>query len=123
MSGGDEKRRTPRVQPYVVPCRVELPNGRVLAGYVTDLSSRGAQISCEGPPPAVSLRVTLEIRLRRGDAWPRLAAEVKWTRPPARPDAPPTCGVTFTDLSAPGQALVEAALADFRRRASELGSQ
>ncbi len=117
---GAEKRRVPRVQPYVVPCRVELPNGRVLAGYVTDISPRGAQVSCQGPPPASGIRVTLEVRLRRGPVWPRLPAEVKWTRPPVAPDNNPTCGLTFLDLDAPDQKLLENALEDFFRRAALL---
>jgi hypothetical protein len=115
-----EKRRTPRVQPYVVPCRLELPNGRILAGYVLDISPRGAQVSCEGAPPATGIHVTLEIRLRRGPAWPRLPAEVKWTRPPASPEGNPTCGLTFVDLGAPDQKLLEDALEDFFRRAAQL---
>lgn len=116
-----EKRRTPRVQPYVVPCRMELPNGRLLAGYVTDLSPIGAQVSCDGPPPAVGIQVALEVRLRQGPAWPRLKAEVKWTHPPGRESANPTCGLTFVQVEAPDQALLEGALEDFQRRAAQLG--
>jgi hypothetical protein len=117
---GAEKRRTPRVQPYVVPCRLELPNGRVLAGYVTDISPRGTQVSCQGPPPAAGIQVTLELRLRRAQAWPRLQAEVKWTRPPAAPEGMPTCGLTFLDLQAPERELLEDAISDFVRRAAQL---
>lgn len=116
-----EKRRTPRVQPYVVPCRMELPNGRRLSGYVTDLSPLGAQVSCDGPPPAAGIEVSFEVRLRRGPAWPRLKAEVKWTRPPAETGATPTCGLTFVRLAPAEQALLEGALEDFRRRADQLG--
>lgn len=116
-----EKRRTPRVQPYVVPCRMELPNGRLLTGYVTDLSPVGAQVSCDGPPPATGIQVALEVRLRRGPAWPRLQAEIKWTRPPAADGASPTCGLTFVHVDDAQRALLEEALEDFRRRAAQLG--
>lgn len=116
-----EKRRAPRVQPYVVPCRMELPNGRRLSGYVTDLSPIGARVSCDGPPPAVGIQVALEVRLRRGPAWPLLKAEVKWTHPPGRASADPTCGLTFVEVAAADQALLEGALEDFRRRAAQLG--
>jgi hypothetical protein len=121
VSQQPEKRRTPRVQPYVVPCRMELPNGRRLSGYVTDLSPLGAQVSCDGPPPAAGIRVALEVRLRRGTAWPVLKAEVKWTRPPARAGADPTCGLTFVEVAAADRALLEGALEDFRRRVAQLG--
>ena len=116
-----EKRRTPRVQPYVVPCRMELPNGRLLSGYVTDLSPIGAQVSCDGPPPAVGIQVAFEVRLRRGPAWPRLQAEVKWTQPPSRENASPTCGLTFVQVDPADQALLEGALQDFQRHAAQLG--
>lgn len=115
-----EKRRTPRVRPYVVPCRMTLPNGRLLSGYVTDLSPLGAQVSCDGPPPAVGIRVMLEVQPRRGPSWPNLSAEIKWTRPPARANDAPVCGLTFVEVEAAGQTLIEAALEEFRRRAALL---
>ena len=43
-----DKRRTPRIQPFVAPCRIlEDPGPRPLAGYLTDLSTRGAQVSTQ----------------------------------------------------------------------------
>lgn len=115
-----EKRRAPRVHPYVVPCHMQLPNGRLLAGYVTDLSVLGAQVHCDGPPPAVGIRVAIEVRPRRGPAWPHLQAEVKWTRPPAREGDTPVCGLTFVDLDASARARIEETIEDFRRRAAQL---
>ncbi len=118
-----DQRRTPRVQPYVVPCRLTLADGRHIGGHVTDLSSRGAQLAADGEPPGEGSRMSIEIHLRRSALWPRATAEVKWIRPAAQVDAPFTCGVTFVDVAPEAQALIEAALDEFRRRAALLSAR
>jgi hypothetical protein len=118
-----EKRRTPRIQPYVVPCRLTLADGRQVGGHVTDLSSQGAQVAADGDPPEAGSQLLIEIRLRRSALWPRAHAEVKWLRPADQAGAPFTCGLTFVDLAPEAQALIEAALDEFRKRAALLSAR
>ena len=53
MAGSDakDKRQTIRIQPFVTPCKVIDGETRYV-GYLTDLSTRGARVSCDSPLPA-----------------------------------------------------------------------
>jgi hypothetical protein len=53
-----EKRKAPRMQPYIVPCLL-LEGERGRAGYLTDLSSRGGRAACEGEAPPAGASVVL----------------------------------------------------------------
>ena len=117
-----DKRQTPRIQPFVVPCRLlEEPGPRVVAGYLTDLSPRGAQVSTQGLPPAPEASVVLEVRLRSQPAATRLPARVKWVRAAEHGDWH-AFGLTFEALSAAEQHVLESVVEDFRRRAAQLSS-
>ena len=114
----EEKRRTPRIQPFVAPCQIVDGAART-PGYVTELSLEGARVSCDADPPAPGASVVLEVRLPRQPARSRLAGRVKWARAAeGRPGH--VFGVTFEGLAADEQANVAAVLADFRRLAAEL---
>jgi hypothetical protein len=118
----EDKRRTPRIQPFVAPCRVlEEPGPRPLSGYLTDLSPRGAQVSTQGLPPAPEASVVLEVRLGADPAPTRLSARVKWVRAAEHGDWH-AFGLTFEAVDAAGQRVLEAVVEDFRRRAAQLSS-
>jgi hypothetical protein len=114
----EEKRRTPRIQPFVAPCHVVFPAGR-RAAYLTDLSAEGAQLVCDAEPPALEDWVTIEVRLPRQDERSSLPGRVKWVQP-AEGRKGHAFGITFEGLSAEGRAAVTAVLGEFRRLAAEL---
>jgi hypothetical protein len=102
----------------VAPCRV-LDGARRVTGYLADLGYRGARVHCQAAPPAVGAAVILEVRLRRAAGRSRLLGEVKWVR--ARGQAGGHLfGLTFQELTAEQQRVVESVVEDFRRRADEL---
>jgi hypothetical protein len=112
-----EKRQVPRVQPYVAPCRILGP-AQKRQGYVTDLSTRGAQVAVAADPPEVGDRVTLEIRLGGRVASLRLEAAVIWHRPVNPPGF--AFGLTFEQLSEHQYETLDSVLAEVRRRAETL---
>lgn len=115
----DEKRRTPRIQPYVAPCRV-LDRTRRVAGYVMDLSPRGARVSVEGDPPAAGSTVIIEVRFARTSPHSLLPGQVRWIRGPEGPKPMHTFGMTFEGLTAEQSQVLNAVVEEFRRRADEL---
>jgi PilZ domain-containing protein len=117
---GEDKRRTPRIQPFVAPCRVlEEPGPRGLTGYLTDLSPRGAQVATQGLPPVPEVAVVLEVRLGADAAATRLPARVKWVRAAEHGDWH-AFGLVFEAVSPEEQRLLDAVVDDFRRRAAQL---
>jgi Tfp pilus assembly protein PilZ len=114
----EEKRRTPRIRPFVAPCHVAAGARRV-AAYLTDLSVDGAQVTCDGDPPALQEWVTVEVRLPRQAERSHLPGRVKWVQP-AESRKGHTFGITFEGMSAEGRAAVATVLAEFRRLAAEL---
>ena len=118
MKGTEEKRRTPRVQPFVARCRVDTGSRRLTA-YLTDLSLEGARIACDAEPPAQEEWVTIEVRLPRQSERSRLRGRVKWVQP-AENRKGHAFGITFEDVTAGGRTAVARVLAEFRRLAAEL---
>jgi hypothetical protein len=114
----DEKRRTPRIQPFVAPCHVATGTRRISA-YLTDLSFDGARLACDAEPPALEDWVTVEVRLPRQLERSSLPGRVKWVQP-AEGRKGHAFGITFEGLSASGQATVGSVLAEFRRLAAKL---
>ena len=114
----EEKRRTPRIQPFVAPCHVAA-GARRMAAYLTDLSLEGARIACEAEPPALEEWVTIEVRLPRQAERSSLPGRVKWVQP-AENRKGHAFGITFEGMSAEGQGAVATVLAEFRRLAAEL---
>src|SRR5688500_131696 len=114
----EEKRLTPRVQPFVAPCHVAT-GARRLRAYLTDLSLEGARVACDAAPPALAERVTVEVRLPRQAARSRLRGKVKWVQPAENRNGH-AFGITFEGMTPEGQAALAAVLAEFRRLAAEL---
>lgn len=116
MANPAEKRKTPRIRPWVAPC-VVVEGARRLPAYFTDLSVRGARLTTEEPPPAAHARVVIEARLGRALAPSRLPGQVKWVK---AVDKGHEFGVTFVGITSELQRSLEAVLADFRRLADAL---
>ena len=114
----DEKRRTPRIRPFVAPCQVAAGTRRISA-YLTDLSLEGARVACDAEPPAPGDWVTVEVRLPRQLERSSLPGRVKWVQP-AESRQGHAFGITFEGMSASGQATLGSVLAEFRRLAAEL---
>ena len=112
------KRRAPRIQPFVAPCRV-LDGPRQFAGYLTDLSIGGAQVSVGVRPPEPGTSVVLQVRLGGRFSATRLPSEVRWARLQEAENTY-SFGVAFKDLTPAEQETLEAALKEFRKRAAEL---
>ena len=111
-----EKRVTPRIQPYVAPCRV-LSGERRIPGYLADLSVRGARVACDTVAPEVGAAVVLEVRFGRQVRHSRLAAEVKWAKPS---ETGHVFGLTFTSVTPQEQLILESVVDEFRRRAAQI---
>lgn len=113
-----EKRRGERIQPFLAPCRV-IHGSRRFAGHLVELSLEGGRVACKAAPPPAEASVVLEVRFGKNPGRTRLPAHVRWSR--LQPDAQDghVFGVTFAAGEAGAQA-VEAALAEFRRRAATL---
>ena len=122
MAMPEDKRQTPRIQPFVAPCRVlQEPGPRPLPGYLTDLSPRGAQVSTQGLPPPPEALVVLEVRFGSDPAATQLPARVKWVRGAEHGDWH-AFGLTFDAISAAEQRMLESVVEEFRRRAAQLSS-
>lgn len=115
-----EKRTTPRIQPYILPCLlIEDQGDRRLDGYLTDLSSRGGRVACDGPAPVAGAAVALEFRIGRTTEPSRIRAAVKWVRPAAR--GLRTVGLRFERVAAAERRALEALVEEFRQRVAEIG--
>jgi len=111
-----EKRKTPRIRPWVAPC-VVVDGARRLPAYFTDLSVRGARLSTEEPPPAAHARRVVEARLGSALSPSRLPGQVKWVRPAEKRHE---AGITFVGITTELQRSLEGVIADFRRLADTL---
>ena len=116
MAGPSEKRKTPRIRPWVAPC-VVVDGARRLPAYFTDLSVRGARLSTDETPPAAHARVVVEARLGRAVAPSRLPGQVKWVKAAEKGHE---FGITFVGITSELQRSLEGVVADFRRLADTL---
>jgi len=116
VAGPSEKRKTPRIRPWVAPC-VVVDGARRLPAYFTDLSVRGARLSTDEPPPAAHARVVVEARLGRAVAPSRLPGQVKWVKAAGKGHE---FGITFVGITSELQRSLEGVVADFRRLADTL---
>ncbi len=112
-----EKRRTPRIQPFVAPCRYVVGEQRV-PGFLTDLSRAGGRVQTEASPPAVGTRVTLEARLGHQALPVRLAATVRWVG--SSPRGGNVFGVSFDGIGPEEQRVLDGVVAEFERRAASI---
>ncbi len=110
-----DKRRTPRLSPFVVPCRV-VDGESTRPGFITELSLLGARITCdECPPPGAS--VVVEAKLGRRAVRSRLPAQVVWTGAGARG---PAFGVSFHALPEPERTTLAESVQAFQQLAQRL---
>jgi hypothetical protein len=114
-----EKRQTPRIQPYVAPCRV-LDQARRVSGYVMDLSPTGSRITVESEPPAPGANIVIEVRFARTSPHSLLPGQVRWVKGPDGPTSTYTFGMTFEGLTPEQHQVLSSVLEEFRRRAEEL---
>ena len=112
-----EQRKMPRIQPFVVPCRIVIGVHR-LAGYITDLSLGGGRVHADGEAPNKGTLVTLEVRIGKRVAHSRVPASVKWAKASARGGH--DFGLVFDDLGGEEQKLLQSVVDDFHRRAAQL---
>jgi c-di-GMP-binding flagellar brake protein YcgR len=115
-----EKRTTPRIQPYIVPCLlIDAAEERPLPGYLTDLSTRGARVACEGQAPEPGDALTLEFRIGRQVDSSRFKAVVKWVRRAA--PGTRSVGLRFERVAAAEREALQALVEEFRQRVAEIG--
>jgi hypothetical protein len=115
----EEKRRSPRIQPYVAPCKV-LDRARRVSGYVMDLSPTGARIMVENEPPAPGATIVIEVRFARESPHSILPGQVRWVKGPEGPKPTFTFGMTFEGLTGEQGLVLGRVVEEFRRRAEEL---
>ena len=116
-----EKRTTPRIHPYIVPCLlIDEAGERRLAGYLTDLSSRGGRVACEGEAPLPGAAIALEFRIGRQVESSRIRAAVKWVKRASR-GGMRSVGLRFEKVAAVERKALEALVAEFRQRVAEIG--
>jgi hypothetical protein len=113
-----EKRQTPRITPFVAPCHV-VDGDKRYAGYVTDLSLKGARISCESGPPAANSWVAIEVRLGRSPTRSRFRGQVRWVGLGSG-RSNHHFGLSFEGVDEEGQRALASVLDEFRRRADQL---
>ena len=113
----EEKRRTPRIQPFVAPCRYVVGEQRV-PGFLTDISRAGGRVQTDAAPPAVGARVTVEARLGHKALPVRLAATVRWAG--SSPRGGNVFGVSFDGIGPDEQAILDGVVAEFERRAASI---
>lgn len=116
-SRAKEKRRTPRIHPYVVPCQI-VQRTRRRAAYLTDLGLRGARVALAGDPPAPGSSLVLELRIGRQVPRSRLRAVVKWVR--AGDGGRHLFGLTFKGVSRGEQRALQAVVEEFQRHAAQI---
>jgi PilZ domain len=115
-----EKRTTPRMEPYIVPCLlIDEAREHPLAGYLTDLSSRGGRVACQGEAPEAGAAVALEFRIGRQVAPSRIRAAVKWVRGASR--GMRAVGLRFERVAAAERKALEALVDEFRQHVAEIG--
>jgi hypothetical protein len=117
MNSHQEKRRAPRIQPFVVPCRY-IQGDRRWSGFFVTFSVAGGCIHTEEEPPSEGAALTIEVRLGRRATRLRFPAEVRWTRKAARGGF--LFGMSFEGLDSSTQRVLDEVVEEFRRRAASI---
>jgi hypothetical protein len=112
-----EKRASPRIQPYIVPCQIVRGKTR-LPGYLVELSAEGGRLTCEEAAPRVGSSVGLEFRIGRQVEQSKLRAVVRWIR--KGPGESRSLGFRFARVGASARQALEEVVDDFRRKAEAL---
>lgn len=119
VAQGREKRRTLRLQPFVTPCKIVEGDDR-LGGYLTDLSTEGARVSCNRALAAGAQHVVIEVRFSGRPAASLLPARIQWMQAGGHPGEAVVFGVIFDGLAAAEQLALESVVEEFQRRAALL---
>ncbi|RPH37515.1 MAG: PilZ domain-containing protein, partial [Planctomycetota bacterium] len=77
MTPPEEKRREPRIQPFVAPCRYSCGDLQS-SGFLTDISTSGGRVHTEAEPPAVGASVEVRARLGGQATHVLLPGTVRW---------------------------------------------
>jgi hypothetical protein len=118
MSAPEQTRQTPRIQPFVVPCRYAMGDARV-PGYLSDISPKGGKVHTDVEPPPVGAVLLVEVRFRSLPTHLPVPATVRWTRPSSRGGF--VFGCSFDAVGAAEQETLDAVVAEFHRRAASIG--
>jgi hypothetical protein len=118
MSAPEQQRQTPRIQPFVVPCRYAMGDTRV-PGYLSDISPKGGKVHTDVEPPPVGATLLVEVRFRSLPTHLPVPATVRWTRPSSRGGF--VFGCSFDAVGAEEQKALDAVVAEFHRRAASIG--
>jgi PilZ domain len=113
----EEKRRIPRIQPFVAPCRYVL-GGQRHPGFLTDISRAGGRVHTEAVAPVVGALVTIEARLGHQALPVRLPATVRWVG--SSPRGGSVFGVSFDGIGNDEQGVLDGVVAEFERRAASI---
>ena len=112
-----EKRRNPRIQPFVAACRYVVDEQRT-PGFLTDLSRAGARIHTDVEGPEKGREINVEVRMGRLATHVRLPATVRWSQPSERGGY--VFGVSFDGIGPEEQKILDGVIEEFRRRAAQL---
>jgi len=112
-----EKRRAPRIPPFVASCRYVVGETRQ-TGILTDLSRSGARVHTEGEGPAPGGEVVVEVKLGRQATHVRIPGIVRWSHASDRGGS--VFGLSFDGIGAAEQQIVDDVIEEFRRRAAQL---
>jgi len=112
-----EKRRAPRIPPFVASCRYVLGEARHV-GLLTDLSRSGARVHAEEAAPPDGSEVVVEVKLGQKATHLRIPGIVRWARPSPRGGT--VFGMSFDGIGPAEQQVLDEVIEEFRRRAAQL---
>jgi hypothetical protein len=117
MPPPDHKRRQPRIQPFVAPCRYHVGEQHA-AAFLTDISTTGGRIHTDLTPPPVGSAVEVRARLGRQATHLLLPGTVRWSSAAERGGF--VFGMSFERISGEDARALEAVVEEFHRRAAAL---
>jgi hypothetical protein len=112
-----EKRKAPRIQPFVASCRYVVGELR-FTGFLTNLSRSGARVHTDAEPPPAGAEIGVEVRLGRQATHLRVPGTVRWTQPSPRGGF--VFGMSFDGIGPGEQKILDEVIEEFRRRAAQL---
>jgi hypothetical protein len=112
-----EKRRAPRIPPFVASCRYVLGEARHV-GFLTDLSRSGARVHADGEVPPGGTTLVVEVKLGGKATHVRIPATVRWGD--RSPRGGVVFGVSFDGIGPAEQKVLDDVIEEFRRRAAQL---
>jgi len=117
MTMSSEKRRAPRIPPFVASCRYVLGERRHV-GLLNALSRSGARVHTEEEAPPDGSEVVVEVRLGQKATHLRIPGTVRWAGPSPRGGV--VFGMSFDGIGSAEQQVLDAVIEEFRRRVALL---